>query len=112
MPSYHLPIWTRQIMEVPIGFSCGSHVSCLGYFVFYVVVLLLLLLCCLLSLYLMFLFSAILMRLLAAFVIGFWFKMYVFFAAFRGRSGWALLCNQFDFILSRLSGSVLLFDFQ
>jgi predicted membrane protein len=96
--------------KVPVGFSCGSHVSCFGCFVFYVIVLLLL--CCLLSLYSMFLFSAILIGLLATIVIGFWFKMYVFFATFGVGSEWTLLCNQFDSISSHLSRNVSLFDFQ
>jgi hypothetical protein len=59
----------------------------------------------------MFLFSTLVIGLLAALVIGFWSKMHVFFAAL-GVGFWALLCNQFGSIPSRLSGSVPLFDFQ
>jgi hypothetical protein len=58
----------------------------------------------------MLLFSALVMGLLAALVIEFWSKMYVFFAAIGVRFG-VLLCNQFSSIPFRLSRSVLLFDF-
>ena len=100
----------RRMTEVPAGLSCGSQVSCYGCFVFYVVVLLLLL-CCFLFLYWMFLFSSLVIGLLAVLEIGFWSKLYVFFASNRVGSE-TLLCNQFDFLPSRLRGSLPLFNFQ
>ena len=59
----------------------------------------------------MLLFSALVIRLLVVLIIGFWFIMNVFFTVLRVESG-TLLYNQFDPLLSHLSGRIPLFDFQ